>query len=248
MDIIETEDAWRAEFFPTAVNTGTKDSWTDKGFRVQYGNIHGENVPKYIDYNKVKYTLQEAVDFAKNIRTCGRCKVLNEAVDVVRNVTLKDNYQASAVATGNRGVDEEIAKLRSEFNELKTILKNAIPSPTRKTATQELASSIAMDMFKTNFTDPGRIELALVFDDESFIEDLLPDNPTEEDVRELRAQMAEFWAGDIGRYRTPEQLREYAKMQRNNIRALRGEPIEEEEEVVKTIKKKSGHLTKVRVV
>jgi len=244
MDIIETEDAWRAEFFPTAVNTGIKDSWNDKGFRVQYGNIQGENVPKYIDYNKARFTLQEAVDFAKNIRTCGRCKVLNEAVDVVSNIKLKDNYQSAA---GKVGVEAEIAKLKDDFNDIKMMLRDRGTAPSRKTATQQLATEIAMDMFKTNFTEPGRIELALIFDDDSFINDLLPDNPTQDDVLELRAKMAEFWAGDIGRYRTPEQLREYAKMQRNNIRALRGEPIEEEEEV-KITKKKSGYRTKVRVV
>jgi hypothetical protein len=106
-----------------------------------------------------------------------------------------------------------------------------------------------MQMFKANFTKPGQIELALIFDDDSFIEDLLPENPTEEDMLSLEADMADFWAGDIGRYRTPEQLREYAKMQRNTIKALRGEPIDDEEEEVKVVKKKkSGHRTKVRVV
>jgi hypothetical protein len=60
--------------------------------------------------------------------------------------------------------------------------------------------------------------------------------------------MSEFWAGDIGRYRNKEQLREYAKMQRNTIKALRGEPIDDEEETVKAIKKKSGNRTRVKVV
>jgi hypothetical protein len=90
----------------------------------------------------------------------------------------------------------------------------------------------------------------LIFDDDSFIDDLLPDNPTEEDLLELRAKMSEFWAGDIGRYRNKEQLREYAKMQRNTIKALRGEPIDDDdEEEVKVVKKRrSGQRTKVRVV
>ena len=52
MDIIETGDAWRAEFFPDATPTEFKDLWSDKGFRVQYAIQAGENVPQYIDYDK----------------------------------------------------------------------------------------------------------------------------------------------------------------------------------------------------
>ncbi len=248
------ENAWRAEFFPDATPTEIKDMWSDKGFRVQYGIQEGENVPQYIDYDKNRYTLEEAVAFAKNIKTCGRCKILNSAVDVVRTVKMKDNYKSSVPSEGlDISVESELSKLRADYNEMKTLMrKMGAVSPTRKTATQELASNIAMDMFKTNFTDPGRIEMALIFDDDSFIDDILPEHPTEEDIIELRAQMAEFWAGDIGRYRNAEQLRKYAKMQRNTIKALRGEEIDEddEEEDTKsiTVRKKRGKLTKVRVV
>ena len=246
MDIVETEEAWRAEFFPSAVSTEFNDQWADKGFRTQYGSVQGENVPKYIEYDKGRFTLQEAVTFAKNIRTCGRCKVLNEAVDVVRNVKLKGNYQSSSVSANA----PDMAAMQAEMRELKAELQKINTSPTRKSATQELATNIAMQMFKANFTKPGQIELALIFDDDSFIKDLLPDNPTAEDMLALEADMADFWAGDIGRYRNKEQLREYAKMQRNTIKALRGEPIdeEEEEETTKTIKKKHGTRTKVKVV
>ena len=252
MDIIETDTAWRAMFFPDATPTEKRDSWSDKGFLVQLGFQGGENVPKYIDYDKNRYTLEEAVAFAKNIKSCGRCKILNSAVDEVRSYQLGDNYKSSVPRSESGSVESELAKLRADYDELKTLLrKTGMMTPTRKTATQELASNIAMDMFKTNFTDPGRIEMALIFDDDSFIEDLLPDKPTEEDVMELRAQMAEFWAGDIGRYRDASQLRQYAKMQRNNIRALRGEPIDEDDEedtAVKSVSKKKKKLTKVRVV
>ena len=246
------DDAWRAEFFPAATPTEFKDMWQDHGFRTQYGIQAGEEVPQYIDYDKSRYTLEQAVAFAKNIKTCGRCKILNSAVDVVRAVKLKDNYQSKAPRLGlDVSVEEELSKLRKDYNEMKTLVQKAgAVSSTRKTATQELASSIAMDMFKTNFTDPGRIEMALIFDDDSFIDDLLPEHPTEEDILELRAKMADFWAGDIGRYRNADQLRQYAKMQRNNIRALRGEEIEEdEEETLKVVKKKKkGQRSKVRVI
>ena len=247
MDIIETDNAWRAEFFPTATNTELKDMWSDRGFRVQYGIIQGENVPKFIDYNKNKFTLDQAVAFAKNIKSCGRCKILNSAVDVVRNVKLKDNYE-STVSAGSSG--DELSKLKVEFNDIKTQLQKMNTSPTRKSATQELATNIAMQMFKANFTKPGQIELALIFDDDSFIEDLLPENPTPEDMLALEADMADFWAGDIGRYRNKDQLREYAKMQRNTIKALRGEEIDddEEEEPAKVTKKKHGKRTRVKVV
>ena len=242
MDIIETEAAWRAEFFPTATNTEQNDMWSDRGFRVQYGFIDGETVPKYIDYDKSKITLDQAVAYAKNIKSCEHCKRLNAAVDEVRNIKLKDNYKSGG------GSSNELSQLRSEMGDLKKQLQRMNKSPSRKSATQELATNIAMDMFKTNFTTPGRIELALIFDDDSFIDDLLPETPSEEDLLELRAQMSEFWAGDIGRYRNKEQLREYAKMQRDTIKALRGEPIDDEEETVKTIKKKSGSRSRVKVV
>ncbi len=256
MDIIETDTAWRAEFFPHAEPTEFKDMWLDKGFRTQYAIQNGENVPQYIEYDKNRYTLEEAVAFAKQIKTCGRCKILNSAVDVLRTVKLKDNYQSNVPRTAPAsGMESELKQLRADYNEMKAQLRKiGITSPTRKTATQELASNIAMDMFKTNFTEPGRIEMALIFDDDSFIDDLLPDNPTEEDIMELRAQMAEFWAGDIGRYRDAKQLRKYAKMQRNNIKALRGEEIEEdedddEEDTKSTVtRKKSGKRTRVRVI
>lgn len=255
MDIIETDDAWRAMFFPYATPTKMVDSWADKGFRTQLGIQEGVNVPQYIDYDSTRYTREQAIEFAKNIRTCGRCKILNKDVDVVRTISMKDNYQApiSRVPSGTN-VEAQLSQLRSDYNEMKTLMRKlGAVSPTRKTATQELASNIAMDMFKTNFTDPGRIEMALIFDDDSFIDDLLPDHPTEEDILELRAQMAEFWAGDIGRYRDAKQLRTYAKMQRNNIRALRGEEIEEDEDDEEdtksvTVRRKHGKLTKVRVV
>jgi hypothetical protein len=168
-------------------------------------------------------------------------------VDVVRNIKLKDNYEATPSGGSS---NDELSKLRREFGEIKKVLQRMNKSSTRKSATQELASNIAMDMFKTNFTDPGRIELALIFDDDSFIDDLLPETPTEEDLLELRAKMSEFWAGDIGRYRNKDQLREYAKMQRNTIKALRGEPIDDDDddEKPKTVKKKHGTRTRVKVV
>lgn len=255
MDIIETDDAWRAMFFPSATPTNMVDSWADKGFRTQLGIQEGVNVPQYIDYDSSRYTREQAIEFAKNIRTCGRCKILNNEVDVVRTISMKDNYQAPIprVPTG-KDVSTELAQLRADYNEMKSLIRKiGAESPTRKTATQELASNIAMDMFKTNFTEPGRIEMALIFDDDSFIDDLLPDHPTEEDIMELRAQMAEFWAGDIGRYRDAKQLRQYARMQRNNIRALRGEEIEEDEDDEEdtksvAVRRKHGKLTKVRVV
>jgi len=250
MYIKEVKDAWRMTFFPEATDTDKNDSWQERGFRVQYGTTQGVSVPKYIEYDKRKFTRFEAEEYAKNIRSCQHCKRLNNDVDVVQTVELMDTYPKPATAVaGSNAQESEIAQLKADFAVIKA--KVAASQPTRKSATQELASQIAMDMFKTNFTDAGRIELALIFDDDSFIDDLLPQHPTEEDVMTLRAGMADFWAGDIGRYRTPDQLREYAKMQRNNIRALRGEPIDEdEEEIAKVVKKKkkTGQGSKVRVV
>jgi hypothetical protein len=256
MDIIETDTAWRAVFFPDAEPTEFKDMWSDKGFRTQYAMQDGENVPQYIEYDKNRYTLEEAVAFAKQIKTCGRCKILNSAVDVLRTVKLKDNYRSDVPRTMPvSSAGEELKQLRADYNEMKVQLRKiGVTSPTRKSATQDLASNIAMDMFKTNFTEPGLIEMALIFDDDSFINDLLPENPTDEDLMELRAKMADFWAGDTGRYRDAKQLRQYAKMQRNNIKALRGEEIEEDddddEEDMKSVavRRKRGKLTKVRVV
>jgi len=249
MYVKEMQDAWRMTFFPNAVDAGkTDDTWPSRGFRTQYGVEQGVNVPKYIEYDKTKFTRFEAENYAKNIRTCEKCKVLNNEVDVVQSVELMDSYPNPSTG-GNNSVKVELARLKNDFTEIKNLLQKMDKSPTRKSATQELATNIAMDMFKTNFTDPGRIELALIFDDDSFIDDILPESPTAEDLLELRAQMAEFWSGEIGRYRNKDQLRDYAKMQRNNIKALRGEPIdEEEEEPPKVVKKKHGNRTRVKVV
>jgi hypothetical protein len=177
-----------------------------------------------MDIVETDNALEQAVAFAKNIKSCGRCKILNSAVDVVRNVKLKDNYQAESSSVSGNAPD--LSAVQAELRELKAQLQKMNKSPTRKSATQELATNIAMQMFKANFTKPGQIELALIFDDDSFI------------------------AGDIGRYRNKEELREYAKMQRNTIKALRGEPIddEDEEESVKVVKKGHGKRTRVKVV
>ncbi|MCK4399141.1 MAG: hypothetical protein KAV25_09135 [Methanophagales archaeon] len=221
MKITETDLAWRCIFFPDAIDTNVKDE-KEKGYIVQFGEVGGEAVPKFIDYLKDKFSLESAIQYAKNIKECGICKTLNSQVDVVESVTVKDQYERPKA-----DIAEAVSALKEEVVGLKKKLEGP---PERRNAAKDLYQKIAADMFKSQFTPAGLIELSLIFDDESFIEDLLPDQPSEEDMLSLRAEMASFWAGDEGRYKTPDQMRQYAKNQRDMVKTLRGEPIEEEEE------------------
>jgi len=221
MKITETDLAWRCIFFPDAIDTNVKDE-KEKGYIVQFGEVGGEAVPKFIDYLKDKFSLESAIQYAKNIRECGICKSLNSQVDVVESVTVKDQYKRSTP-----DIAEAVSALKEEVVGLKKKLEGP---PERRNAAKDLYQKIAGDMFKSQFSKPGLVELALIFDDESFIEDLLPEHPSEEDMLELRADMADFWSGDIGRYRSPEQMRAYAKTQRDMVKTLKGLPVEDEEE------------------
>ena len=236
MKIIETDLAWRCIFFPNAKDTNVKDE-KEKGYIVQFGEVEGEAVPKYIDYLKDRFSLESAIQYAKNIRECGICKTLNSQVDVVESVTVKDQYERPKA-----DIAEAVSALKEEVVGLKKKLEGP---PERRNAAKDLYQKIAADMFKSQFTPAGLIELSLIFDDESFIEDLLPNQPSEGDMLELRAEMASFWAGDEGRYKTPEQMRAYAKAQRDMVRTLRGEPVEEEEEKKVTGKRRLGKRVKI---
>jgi hypothetical protein len=236
MKIIETDLAWRCIFFPNAIDTNVKDE-KEKGYVVQFGEVEGEAVPKFIDYLKDKFSLELAIQYAKNIKECGICKSLNSQVDVVESVTVKDQYERPKA-----DIAEAVSALKEEVIGLKKKLEGP---PERRSAAKDLYQKIASDMFKSQFSKPGLVELALIFDDESFIEDLLPDHPSEEDMLELRADMADFWSGDIGRYRTPEQMRAYAKAQRDMVKTLRGEKVEDEGEEKTTKRRKLGKRVKI---
>ena len=236
MKIVETDLAWRCIFFPNATDTNVKDE-KEKGYIVQFGEVGGEAVPKFIDYLKDKFSLESAIQYAKNIKECGICKTLNSQVDVVESVTVKDQYERPKT-----DIAEAVSALKEEVVGLKKKLEGP---PERRNAAKELYQKIASDMFRSSFSKPGLVELALIFDDESFIEDLLPEHPTEEDMLDLRADMADFWSGDIGRYRTPEQMRAYAKTQRDMVKTLRGEPVEGEEEKKITRGRKLGKRVKI---
>ena len=236
MIIEETESAWRCIFFPNATDTSVKDE-KEKGYIVYFGEVDGEAVPKRIDYFKDKFSLESAIQYAKNIKECGICKSLNSQVDVVESVTVKDQYERP-----KNDIAGAVSALKEEVIGLKKKLEGP---PERKSAAKDLYQKIASDMFKSQFTPAGLIELSLIFDDESFIEDLLPAQPSETDILDLRAEMASFWAGDEGRYKTPEQMRAYAKAQRDMVKTLRGEKIEEEEEKTTTKRRKLGKRVKI---
>ena len=236
MKITETDLAWRCIFFPNATDTNVKDE-KGKGYIVQFGEVEGEAVPKFIDYLKEKFSLESAIQYAKNIKECGICKSLNSQVDVVESVTVKDQYKRSTP-----DIAEAVSALKEEVVGLKKKLEGP---PERRNAAKELYQKIASDMFRSSFSKPGLVELALIFDDESFIEDLLPEHPTEEDMLDLRADMASFWAGDIGRYKSPEQLHEYAKLQRDLAKIARGEDVEEKEKEKTKPRRLKGSRVKI---
>ena len=235
MIIKETEDSWRCIFFKDARDTSVKDE-REKGYVVQFGEFRDQAVPKYIDYSKANFSLEKAIQYAKNIKECAICKTLNANVDKIESMDLKDQYNKPEVTLDN--TKEELITLKKEIGELKSLMK-----PERKNVVEGVMSDITKDVIKTIFTVPGRIDMYLTTGDEAFIEDLIPERPTKEDVLEIRAQVADFWSGSIGRVRNQEQMREYAKSQRDMIKALRGEPVEEEEK-----KKKFGGKKKVKVV
>ncbi|MCK4733128.1 MAG: hypothetical protein KAT65_11790 [Methanophagales archaeon] len=235
MIIKETEDSWRCIFFKDARDTSVKDE-REKGYVVQFGEFREQAVPKYIDYSKANFSLEKAIQYAKNIKECAICKTLNANVDKIESMDLKDQYKKPEVTLDN--TKEELTQLKKEIVELKSLMK-----PERKNVVEGVMSDITKDVIKTIFTVPGRIDMYLTTGDEAFIEDLIPERPTKEDVLEIRAQVADFWAGDIGRVRNEEQMKAYAKQQRDLIKTLRGEEIEEEEP-----KKKKFGGKKVKVV
>ena len=231
MEITETDSAYRAIYFKEAKDTSMKDEWA-KGYVVQFGEINGEVVPKWIDYSKDKFTLDEAIKYAKNIKECAICNKINATVGEIERVVLKDQYKTQK--------PDEIGELRRELNELKTSLK---PDKKRKNVVESVMSDITKDVINTIFTVPGRLDMYMATDDEAFIAGLIPENPTKEDILEIRAQVADFWSGDIGRVRNPAQMREYAKSQRDMIKVMRGEEIEDE-----ASKKKRSGKPKVKIV
>lgn len=250
MIIEEKDSSWRAIFFPDAVDSdvtneaeglvnGVKDKWVESGYRVYMGFLGGEHVPKVVDYSKDRFSFEKAVELARGITGCGTCKRLNANVDKVEKVILKDQYKQSTP-----DIAGAVSALKEEVVELKKKLE---APPERRNAAKDLYQKIAGDMFKSQFSKPGLVELALIFDDESFIEDLLPEHPSEEDMLELRADMADFWSGDVGRYRSPEQMRAYAKAQRDMVKTLRGEKVEDEGDE-KTTKRRKIKGSRVKIV
>jgi len=225
MILEETGTGYKFVYFPDARDTSTKDEWATRGFRVQFGEMNGHAVPKWIEYAKSRHSLESAVAYAKKITECAICKQLDANVGTLQ---LKDHYKAplSTAPLFPAMSNTTIEQLQREVNELKLKLADTAPVDRSKVA-RNLFQDIAADYFKAQLTMPGLVQLAMIFDIPEFLDGVLPEEITEDVEDELKAQMGDFFAGDIGMFRSPEQMREYAKLHRDLAKIKRGEPVED---------------------
>jgi len=240
MELTETAEGYRFVYFPQATDTYTKDEWAARGFRVQFGEVRGHAVPKWIEYSKAKHKLESAIAYAKKITECEVCKQLDAQVGVLR---IKDQYHAplsSVAPSPPAGVSTtSIRQLEQEVTNLKQQL-NAATSSDRGKLARDLFQKITTDYFRAQLTLPGLVQLAMIFDLPEFLDGVLPEEITPDVESELKAQMGDFFAGDVGMFRSPEQMREWAQLQRDIAKLQRGEPVSEDKTRKSGVKRVSG--------
>lgn len=240
MKVYTTPQSFIFEYFPEARETGVSED-KEKGFRVQYGEVKYMNkfhaVPMWIEYFKDKFNYTEAKHFAQQITTCDICEKINANVGIIENIEerkeLQDNYVKPYSTEPQTAVLAKLERLSEDVNELKS------KTNTSTDEAENLYLEMIMDVTTATMTPPGLIEVAILTKNPKLLRKILP--KSEEEKLALKAEMSEYLAGDIGRVRTKDQMREYAKLQRDMIKLMHGQEIEEEPEV-----KKAKFVPKVR--
>ena len=223
MKVYTTPTSFIFEYFPRAKETGLKEEKA-KGYRIQFGEVQGHAVPAWIEYFNDKFSYAEAKHFAEQITTCEICKRLNPNVDIIESIEERKELQDNYIRPYNVEPQTEVlAKLERLSEDVKE-LKSKTNAPTDEV--EGLYSEIVMDTLTAQMTPPGLLELAIITKNPKLIRKILP--KSEEEKLELKAEMSEYLAGDIGRVRTKDQMREYAKLQRDMVKIMHGQEIEEE--------------------
>jgi hypothetical protein len=68
--IVETEEAWRAEFFPFATDLRLVEK---EKYKLMLGGNDRMPLPKWLDYYKKYYTKEDAIGYALKINECKNC-------------------------------------------------------------------------------------------------------------------------------------------------------------------------------
>lgn len=192
MELTETDEGWLFTYFPDIPTAYTKDEWKEHGYRITIGTItqhdSTEFVPKSIEYAKSRFSMEEAINYAKNIKTCPLCKGLNAQIDLLTKIKLKDQMNPDAVKVNVKEPEEKKKKPSSMFKDMFT--------------------TVFIDAL---FTRPGMFLIGSLLDDEGLMSLALPAEINDEQMREFIAELCDFFAGDIGLIRSPSELRSYSK-------------------------------------
>jgi hypothetical protein len=68
--IVETEEAWRAVFFPFATDLRLVEK---EKYKLMLGGNDRKLLPKWLDYYKKYYTKEDAIGYASKINECKIC-------------------------------------------------------------------------------------------------------------------------------------------------------------------------------
>ena len=184
MRIKETEKYWHVDFFPDAEDHQLEDHVAEKGWRWMTGIYQDQFVPKYIEYSKSRFSLDDAINYAKRISTCSVCEKLNRDVAKIESIDIK---------TANNHIEHSMTEME------------------RKGKISDRFKDMLMNIFFDSFfTKPGMFFVGAMLDDDSLIERALPRNINDDEIANFTAELAHFLAGDISLVRSPEDMTEYA--------------------------------------
>jgi hypothetical protein len=213
MEITQTDEAWRVTFFPDLRDGLLKDEWAERGYRVQLGITNDPKepyAPKWVDYDKNAFSIDDVVFYAKNIKECPLCKNLNAEVDVLKRIVIhSDGGEKKAEVSEGEAMDED--KLKKAIRQAIKELKSEGELEEKGEKVSNLFQSMALDFFKSYFTEPGLLMLSIILDEPTLIEEIIPEGAGEKDMLALRALIADYLSGEIGLVRTPEELHEYSR-------------------------------------
>jgi hypothetical protein len=192
--IEEKEDVWHVIFFPAAENHELEDKMNDRGYRAMVGRYNDAFVPKYIDYSKSKFSLDQAIKYAKNISQCSICTNLNSKVSEIEHIY---------ALTPNNHIEHKY-----DMQPQKSDNNNGHKEP----PTTEMFKNMLMQVFFNSFfTRPGLFFIGSMLDDDSLISQALPTNISDKEMQDFVYELALFFSGAVPLIRSPEEMRSFAE-------------------------------------
>ena len=218
MEITETDEYYVVSFFPDAEEVEIDDK-PEKGYKAIIGRQDGEHVVMKVMYAKDRFSLDQVIDLAKNIKECPICKRLNAEVGTVKKISLKDNLSRGSAVNQSPSYPEPTKSKPAIFN-----------------TGNPFTDLLAQIMFDTKLNPTGQVLAAAALDDDALMEKAMP--KTVDGMVDLVADLVDYSSGKGTLYRDPKEVERYVKALRAGSK--KSTESDDEDKKIPVVKKQVG--------